>query len=111
MCIFRYFGEIKTHLPFRNHPTSAEMPQVAFSYTSNFCECSILPIFQVIDDPSTRDEGFLHERDMGLLSLVNNIARERGLDRQNYKCQGCSRPIGMSKYGFFVRIISSPHFS
>ena len=37
---------------------------------------------------------------MGLLSLVNNIARERGLDRQNYKCQGCSRPIGMSKYGF-----------
>lgn len=39
---------------------------------------------------------------MGLLSLVNNIARERGLDGQNYKCQGCSRPIGMSKYGLLV---------
>ncbi|XP_046851023.1 uncharacterized protein LOC124444445 [Xenia sp. Carnegie-2017] len=34
-------------------------------------------------------------RRMKLLSLINNIAREKGLDGQNYKCHGCSRPIGM----------------
>ncbi|CAB3986573.1 Hypothetical predicted protein, partial [Paramuricea clavata] len=52
--------------------------------------------FEVIADPSTPQDSFLeHDRSMGLMSLVNNIAREKGLDGQNYKCQGCSRPIGM----------------
>ncbi|XP_028393571.1 uncharacterized protein LOC114517923 [Dendronephthya gigantea] len=56
--------------------------------------------FEVIADPSTPNEDFLQEYTTGLLSLVNNIAREKGLDRQNYKCQGCSRPIGMI-YGHY----------
>ncbi|XP_033122489.1 run domain Beclin-1-interacting and cysteine-rich domain-containing protein-like isoform X2 [Anneissia japonica] len=30
-----------------------------------------------------------------LLAIVTQIAREKGLDNQNYQCKGCSRPIGI----------------
>lgn len=51
--------------------------------------------YEIIADSSSPEEGFMHERYMGLLASVNDIPREKGLDKQNYKCKGCSRPIGM----------------
>ena len=42
---------------------------------------------------------------MALMSAVNDIPREKGLDRQHYKCKGCARPIGMSKSSFEIVII------
>ena len=50
--------------------------------------------FEIVADPSS-PEDIIHAHSMSLMSSVSNIAREHGLDRQNYKCQGCSRPIGM----------------
>lgn len=51
--------------------------------------------FEIIADSSTPEDGYFHEQNMTLRSSLNDIPREKGLDGQNFKCKGCSRPIGM----------------
>ncbi|XP_038077446.1 uncharacterized protein LOC119745278 isoform X2 [Patiria miniata] len=35
------------------------------------------------------------ERTQSLLTMVTELGREKGLDKQNYQCRGCSRPVGI----------------
>ncbi|XP_022090178.1 run domain Beclin-1-interacting and cysteine-rich domain-containing protein-like isoform X2 [Acanthaster planci] len=35
------------------------------------------------------------ERTQSLLAMITEIGREKGLDKQNYQCKGCSRPVGI----------------
>ena len=47
-----------------------------------------------------------YHRNAELMSIVTEIANEKGLDSQNYQCRGCGRNIGESLLrieGFWAR--------
>ncbi|KAL9971169.1 hypothetical protein ACROYT_G023660 [Oculina patagonica] len=56
--------------------------------------------FEVLPRSGSVHSAHGDERAAELMSLVTEIATEKGLDNQNYQCRGCGRNIGMI-YGEF----------
>ena len=50
--------------------------------------------FEVLPKRGSVSSAHGDERAAELMSIVTEIATEKGLDNQNYQCKGCGRNIG-----------------
>ena len=50
--------------------------------------------FEVLPKRGSVHSAHGEERGAELMSMVTEIATEKGLDNQNYQCKGCGRNIG-----------------
>ena len=54
-----------------------------------------MPGFEVVPHSSSVHSEHTDDRTHFLMSIITQITNEKGLDNQNYQCNGCGRNIGM----------------
>ncbi|XP_033642374.1 uncharacterized protein LOC117302516 isoform X1 [Asterias rubens] len=80
-------------------PAKTEQPTIEGAQGSRISQSSdlddIASDFEVIPLSTSPTSQYADARTQSLLAMVTEIGREKGLDRQNYQCKGCSRPVGI----------------